>query len=504
MPNISYTLMIEIKSKNFHTETVSAIFIIALVSFFILVNFAAGFIFPLFLAVMSAAFLIALFYPRAGLYAVIFLTFIFERFFALQPIILGRAEYKLYPLDIIFIGVIGGIILQFFQRTLTLRQNGGQATLASPAGRLSQKERKLTAGDYFLMSFIALSAVYFIFSAFVFKNDFALAFSSFKNYAFYSLFYFAVLLLINNKETLARLLKFAAAGAAGIVFFVVYGILSGSGLWSEFTPLSTQGIRTLAFPHAFYLSMAVVFSLAYLAPDKSARAKKYLYFLVPVWIAGILGSMMRHLWIGLFMSIIFLYFIAPRKNKAALRKIAANYFLAVLAIAVFIFYAVALFPHSGLSKNSTAALNAIGNRIASTANVYDESILWRNAAWNSALKEYARSPILGLGFGRKVFIEIGRYKNLVEIRNIHNSFLALLVQTGILGTGLFIFFIWSTVRNAFKKARGKSNFSAFKLAALSVLTFHLIIFMFQPYLETNLLGIFFWINLGILRSLRHS
>ena len=484
--------MIEIKSKNFHTETVSAIFIIALVSFFILVNFAAGFIFPLFLAVMSAAFLIALFYPRAGLYAVIFLTFIFERFFTLQPIILGRAEYKLYPLDIIIIGVIGGIVIQ---KIFPLFQEGIRRDFRVKGRR---------AADYFLMLFIALSAVYFIFSAFVFKNDFALAFSSFKNYAFYSLFYFAVLLLINNKETLARLLKFAAAGAAGIVFFVVYGILSGSGLWSEFTPLSTQGIRTLAFPHAFYLSMAVVFSLAYLAPDKSARAKKYLYFLVPVWIAGILGSMMRHLWIGLFISIIFLYFIAPRKNKVALRKIAANYFLTVLAIAVFIFYAVALFPYSGLSKNSAAALNAIGNRIASTANVYDESILWRNAAWSSALKEYARSPILGLGFGRKVFIEIGRYKNLVEIRNIHNSFLALLVQTGILGTGLFIFFIWSTVKNALKKAREKNDFGAFKMAALSVLTFHLIIFMFQPYLETNLLGIFFWINLGILRSLRHS
>ena len=434
--------MIEIKSKNFHTETVSAIFIIALVSFFILVNFAAGFIFPLFLAVMSAAFLIALFYPRAGLYAVIFLTFIFERFFTLQPIILGRAEYKLYPLDIIIIGVIGGIVIQ---KIFPLFQEGIRRDFRVKGRRVA---------DYFLMSFIALSAVYFIFSAFVFKNDFALAFSSFKNYAFYSLFYFAVLLLINNKETLARLLKFAAAGAAGIVFFVVYGILSGSGLWSEFTPLSTQGIRTLAFPHAFYLSMAVVFSLAYLAPDKSARAKKYLYFLVPVWIAGILGSMMRHLWIGLFISIISLYFIAPRKNKAALRKIAANYFLAVLAIAVFIFYAVALFPYSGLSKNSTAALNAIGNRIASTANVYDESILWRNAAWNSALKEYARSPILGLGFGRKVFIEIGRYKNLVEIRNIHNSFLALLVQTGIWERG-FSYFLYGARLKTLLKKRGE-------------------------------------------------
>ncbi|MCD6163620.1 MAG: O-antigen ligase family protein [candidate division Zixibacteria bacterium] len=479
--------MIEIKSKNFHTETASAIFIIALVSFFILANFTAGFIFPLFLAVMSAAFLIALFYPRAGLYAVIFLTFIFERFFTLQPIILGRAEYKLYPLDIIFIGVIGGIVIR---KIFPLFQKGIRRDFRVKGRR---------AADCFLMSFIALSAVYFIFSAFVLKNDFALAFSSFKNYAFYSLFYFAVLLLINNKETLARLLKFAAAGAAGIVFFIVYGILSGSGLWSEFTPLSTQGIRILAFPHAFYLSMAVVFSLAYLASDKSARAKKYLYFLVPVWIAGISGSMMRHLWIGLFISIIFLYFIAPRKNKAALRKIAANYFLAVLAIAVFIFYAAALFPHSGLSKSSAAALNAIGNRIASTANIYDESILWRSAAWNSALKEYARNPILGLGFGRKVFIEIGRYKNLVEIRNIHNSFLALLVQTGLLGAGLFIFFIWSTVKNAFKEAREKNDFGAFKMAALSVLMFHLIIFMFQPYLETNLLGIFFWLNLGILR-----
>lgn len=492
--------MTRIKSKKFHIETTSAVFIIALVSFFILANFAAGFIFPLFIVIVLTAFLISVFYPRSGLYAIIFLTFIFERFFTLQPIILGRAEYKLYPLDIIFLGVIGGIMLQFFQRTLTFRQNGGQAIPASSAGRLPLKRGGgIMIADYFLMAFIILAGAYFFFSAFVLKNDFALAFSSFKNYAFYALFYFAILFLINNKENLTRLLKFALAGAVGIIFFIIYGILSGSGLWSEFTPLSTEGMRLLAFTHAFYLSMAIIFSIAWLSFKKD-NFSKYFPYLAIIWSVGILGSMMRHLWIGLFVSIIFLYFIIPQKNKLAFKRAIGKYSLVMLMLFILIFYIAALFPCSNLNKNSAETFSIIKNRVTSTANIYDESILWRNAVWSSALKKYAKNPILGLGFGKKIFIEIGNYKNLVEIRNIHNSFIALLVQMGVLGAGIFTFFIWNAVKNSFKNLRAKDDFTVFRFAALSVLVFYLIAFMFQPYLETNLLGIFFWINLGILRT----
>lgn len=485
---------LELKLNNFHIETTSAIFIIALVSFFILANLATGFILPLFLIIMSVAFLIAIFYPRSGLYSIIFLTFIFERFFTLQPIILGRAEYKLYPLDIIFLGVMGGIIWSLINKVAL--QNNRFILRNSSAS--SQNDRLFQKKDYFLMAFIVLVGAYFFFSTFVLKSDFALAFSSFKNYAFYSLFYFAVLFLINNKEHLIRLIKFALAGTIGIIFFIAYGILNGGGLWSEFAPLSTEGVRALAFTHAFYLSMAVIFSVTWLSFKKD-NFSKYFPYLAIIWSVGILGSMMRHLWIGLFISLLFLYFILPKKNKLVFKRALNKYFLIMLMLFIFVFYLMALFPHSELNKSSAEVFGVVKNRITSTTDIYDESILWRNAVWHSTLGEYIKNPILGLGFGKKVFIEIGSYKDLVEIRNIHNSFIALLVQMGILGAGIFIFFIGKIIRNALKEVCAGNDSNIFRLATLSVLVFYLIVFMFQPYLETNLLGIFFWINLGILR-----
>nr|MDD5652190.1 hypothetical protein [Candidatus Moranbacteria bacterium] len=93
-------------------EVLNAVIIIALVSFLVLGGFTAGFVLPLFLITMAVSFLIALAYPRSGIYATVFLTFIFERFFTLAPIYLGREEYKLYPLDIILAAVFIGALLQ--------------------------------------------------------------------------------------------------------------------------------------------------------------------------------------------------------------------------------------------------------------------------------------------------------------------------------------------------------------------------------------------------------
>ncbi|HBU25074.1 MAG TPA: hypothetical protein DEB07_02430, partial [Candidatus Moranbacteria bacterium] len=83
--------MLEIKQeKNIHHETIMAVFGIVFVSLFILANFLFGFILPLYFLSMAAVFCIAVVYPRSGLYAIVFLTIIFERFFTLAPLILGK------------------------------------------------------------------------------------------------------------------------------------------------------------------------------------------------------------------------------------------------------------------------------------------------------------------------------------------------------------------------------------------------------------------------------
>ena len=98
-------------------EIFSTLAVFVLVSIFIVSTFLFGafswFIFwPIFIV---AGFLIAL-RPRVGLFSIILLTMIWERFFTLQPIILSGRIIKLYPLDILLaVTAIAFFVVQFVQ-----------------------------------------------------------------------------------------------------------------------------------------------------------------------------------------------------------------------------------------------------------------------------------------------------------------------------------------------------------------------------------------------------
>lgn len=417
---------------------------------------------------------IAFFHPRSGLAAIIFLTFIYERFFTLQPIVMGRMEYKLYPLDIVFGAVILGVLFQILFKGL---------------------RKKFEKADYYLIAFIILTAIYFFVSAFILKNDFSLSFSSFKNYAFYSLFYFAVLFLIEKKEQVLWLFKFALAGAAGIIFFIIYGLLSGHGLWSEFTPLSTEGIRTLAFTHAFYLSVVLLCVTTYLIFEKNKHHKLYLTLTV-IWTIGIIGSMMRHLWIGVFLSIVALFFILSGKNRLNLKRVLLSYVSLFVAASAVLIYLSLLFPTSAIKDMKDSAGNVIVSRVGSLVSVSsDESFSWRSVVWKEAAREYLKNPILGISLGKKIYVEAENYRDFVEVRNIHNSPLILLVQMGAAVFAVFAIFVLKNLKKLYKKI--EKNWM--DVALMAILVNYFIVFLFQPYLETNMLGIFFWMILGLIR-----
>ena len=467
-----------IKNIELSKSILMTIFIVSFLALFLIANYFFGFSFPLYAITMVLSVFMAIKYPEAGLYAIIFLTFIFERFFTLVPVVLGRSEYKLYPIDVLFGAVIVGILFQ----------------LAS--GTLKYKFRKT---DLFLVAFIILSMIYFLVSAFLLKTDLSLAFSSAKNYAFYSLFYFAAYILINNRQRLEELLSVVFAAAMGILWFVFYGIIVRHGLWSDFTPLSTEGIRTLAFTHAYYLCMALIAGLTYMAYQKDLFSK-WLIVLMPFWVLGIIGSMMRHLWISIFVAIVFLIVMFARTARKRIRKHAKNYILVAAMFLVVIFYGATLFPRSAIYDSLSSSLGMVGNRFTSISNTSgDESIVWRSAVWQQSLKQYLHDPIFGIGLGKKVSVEIGKYRDFVEVRNIHNSFLVILVQMGALGLSLVAFLIAAIGWRAFKIKFSDEGMQMAAYISLGILVFQITAFMFQPYLEANLLGIFFWINLGILR-----
>lgn len=479
-------------AKQLSNETISAIFIIAFGAFFSLSNLLIGFSWPLYLATIPVAALIAFFHPRSGLYAGLFLTFVFERFFTLAPIVIGRAEYKFYPLDALLLAIIAGTLFQLISKKVRFHF------------------RKV---DGLLVGFSALTLIYFLFSFLNAESDFALAFSSFKNYAFYSLLYFLLLINIDSREHLRRLAKFVFAGAVGIIFFIFYGALSGVGLWTEYTPLSTAGVRILAFTHAFYLALAFLGLVAYAlfqktntTPYSGLSSGYYRVFrvLMIVWLVGIAGSMMRHLWISLAFALAAIFWLLPTERRLKLVKIAGSFFLVFLVLAALVFYAALFFDDSGLGKNVIEISSSLGERFFSITNTSDESIFWRNIVWKEAAREYLESPVTGVGLGKKFFVESGSYMDFVEVRNIHNSWLVIFVQMGLAGLGLVAGLFVAIARKLAKKVLPDNELEALRFSLLAILFFQLVAFMFQPYLEANLLGIFFWIALGLARILAYE
>ncbi len=473
--------------SSFHIETVSAVFIIAAVAAFILSNFFLGFSFPIYLLAMTIAFMLTVFYPKAGLYAIVFLTIIFERFFTLAGIYLGREEYKFYPLDVIILAMFLGLLFSFLRATPASRQNF-----------------KLVKNDGVLIIFILLNVVYFLASVFLIKSSAYLAFSSLKNYGFYSLLYFLVFWLIQTREDIARLFKFFFAGALAVIGFILFGIMNGNGLWTEFTPLSTPGVRILAFTHGLYLSLAFVGLLAYLLMKKQPAEKKYLYWIFSIWLIGIAGTMMRHLWISVILAIAVIYFYLPIEKKLAMRKLFWHFALVLLGALTLVFYVTTMSPYSKLTDFTQRTASAIAQRGSSIANASaDESFAWRELVWSAAYKDFKQDPLLGIGTGKMVYVETRSYRDFIEVRNIHNSYLAVLIQLGLLGFGLLGFFLYKNMRNLiFSLTKNKERFYA--LAILGVLVIYLVALMFQPYLETNLLAIFFWMSLGLSRNIANG
>ena len=87
------------------------------------------------------------------------------------------------------------------------------------------------------------------------------------------------------------------------------------------------------------------------------------------------------------------------------------------------------------------------------------------------------------------------------MRNMHNSFLVLLVQMGLVSAVVLAGAVWILLKKVLEKIRTVDGMQIARIATAGILCLQAAAFMFQPYLETNLLGIFFWINLGLMRSL---
>ncbi|MBI4121748.1 MAG: O-antigen ligase family protein [Parcubacteria group bacterium] len=432
-----------------------------------------GFNLPVYILAMAAICAILFVTPSAGLPIIILGTMWFQRWFTLEPITLGDVAIKLYPLDIVFLATI---IFLFFHQAF------GNTRRRLPFKRL----------ELWLLIFFAFCSVYLLRGVLNTHSDPALAVSTFKNYAFYGLLFFLVTFEVQSLTEFKRLLKVFLAGGLGIIVFVVIGLLRGEGLWVEYNPLSTSGLRLLSFPHAFYLSLVLVMTLVLFV----YRLRPVRFTIIALWLQliGVLGSLMRHLWVSLFAVAVFIFLAIPRQAKRMLVKFFMQNAAVCALVVVALTFLFTILPLSSLAFRLQDSVNPVYSRAKSVATTAaDSSARWRIYAWRAAQEAFLQSPLLGVGYGQELVIDFDTYRVVVPMRELHNSYLVLVVQMGLAGFALFLIILWQLFKPVLAWRHGRGYLWPYQLATCSMLLVFMASAFWQPYFETNFTGIFFWI-----------
>ncbi len=272
----------------------------------------------------------------------------------------------------------------------------------------------------------------------------------------------------NKKLFIGLLLVLAAV-------FSIYAILQYFtllGLPSQWWGNANEPKRALSvfeYPNAFalYLAPLLAFLLPFVFNADSAKKNLLKLSAFAIGLAGLILSMSRGGWAGLFIAA--LAFIFFQKNKNITRMVLAGIFIiaAVVLIIPNLRYRV-LLPFVG-----------------------EKSTVSRFSLWHTADKMIKSSPVLGKGlYGFKSdFNLFNTDPNLASLNYPHNIFLNFWVETGLLGMLSFLyisfyFFIKSDKKNPYGLG-----------VALFLIAIYIHGLVDAPYLKNDL-ALIFWVVLA--------
>lgn len=416
--------------------------------------------------------------PESGLYTIIICTVIFERFFTLLPLIFQENIYKLYPLDIIIMLTLLSYLIHFI--------------------RSRKNKFRISRTGVAILVFVIFCVVAFAYGLSG-GGDFNDSFSTLKNYGIYAVMFFLTINIIRSREQIKRITYVFIGSGIGMFFFIFYGIFRGAGLWIEFTPLSTVGTRLLAPTHAFYLCVAVILILNFIAHRKKLFGNLTIP-IVLIMLLGIVGSLTRHLWIALAIAIIVSFLLLSRSNKKSLIKIVAiQLFLVIMIVSLFVWFdylSSGKFPAFISEFYETTIIRAQ----SLTLSLEDESAAFRLLAWQEAWETFIENPIIGIGFGKKLAFDYFGYPTKIEMRDLHNNFISIALQMGILGFISFGLIQALFVAKSIKIFKKFDDIKPIVLGYIACFILFLVSANFGVYFDINLFVISFWIFMGVVIS----
>ncbi len=468
-----------------------ALLAISAMSIYVIATIFFGQSLILYFFALVLVFLSTAMHPAAGLYCILICLMWFERHFTLLPLEIGTVAYKIYPLDFCILFLFLSVSARFVE------------------GKYKWRQQPI---DWFIIIFGAVCSLGFI-SAYWRELNMAYAFGTYKNYFLYVVIYFIATVILQSKEDWHKLVRWLVAGGVGLFFFLFYGLIVGRGLWSEFTPLSTSGERLIAGTHTFYLMIFIFFLISYfLFRNVKQKMEWWKTALIASGVSlallALIVSLVRHLWIA--MIFIFIFWIAFLPGiKQRIRFLLFVVGTTVISfILLFTYTNVGKFMHGNESpKTFTNTSQVLTERtdIGYVVGGGDSSFRWRLTVWKTGYVAWIAHPFLGLGLGYEISGYDNNWPFRIALREIHNDYLAMLYQLGMIGfIALVEWFVYLWYR--FFKERenlltGEIGDGQLFFAFWSIILLFMVGFSISIYWDINLFVIWWWLALALVRLL---
>lgn len=278
-----------------------------------------------------------------------------------------------------------------------------------------------------------------------------------------------------------------------ITFFIlnaVYALIYSVSTGFRATSLSV-GTPTYS-AHLFVQGIAV--TVGAILSNRFVRYKKIFTICIVILLMALFLSLTRAAWLSLFLLILLSLFFTKIPKRYILYVVLGI----VLIVTVSFFY-----------LRTDTFIFMLKDRLASDvqkANLSAGSIALRILLWKSAWSLFLQSPILGIGFDNFVIVnKTTEFYNIIKGLGftdlyVHNVYLQLLAEIGILGFLSFIYLIWrifKTISNLLKKV-GHNSYRFFILGYAGATVLWLFMAITEASLYTPITAIFFFFYLGIL------
>lgn len=258
---------------------------------------------------------------------------------------------------------------------------------------------------------------------------------------------FIMLEEIRNKKELYRLFVL-------VVIAAVFGLLRGLYHLIVVNPpvdigieIIYKGLSRLRDASVFALIMFIL-SVAMVAilPKGKRRA---VFMLLSLFFAAMqILSFARSLWVAAVFGLAFLFFVSLAKQKTNFVKLIS---ISIIALSIYISIAMSVPVDNPLHKS----IYALEKRYESAFTAKEEpSIMTRGSEWAEAKRRALQYPFLGNGLGTEftyfrydVWLGTPRWDTT---RYIHNAYLFIFLNMGLMGLLSFLWFCFSFIRYGLK------------------------------------------------------